>query len=164
LSTNSLSSDAELKICISATPVGKDDKSRYYSLDLRETSGAQKVHPDFLDLYMTPISKTECSIDALFISSAHTTFLFQMMVSRRHPINFRGLDEVVRNLLAKAQKDIHFVFIIPAQGSLGEQFKGIQSTQSIDIPQNADKDKVAKFKGFPQYVCWLDIDAAGFPK
>jgi hypothetical protein len=121
--------DANLQVCIPVTPDGKNEKSRYYSLAIRETSGSQKVHPDFLDLYLTPISKTECSIDALFISPAYTRFLFQMTVSYQDPINFRGLDEVVRNLLATAQKDICFVFIIPARGPSGEVFRGIRSTQ-----------------------------------
>lgn len=161
LSMTSLSSGTKLQVCIPVTSVQKTEKSHHYSLAIRETSGSQKVHPDFLNLYLTPISKTERSIDALFISPAYITFLFQMTVSRHHPINFRGLDEVIRNLPAKAQKDIRFVFIIPARGSLGEEFEGIQSTQSIDTPHNADRDKVERFKGFPQYVCRLDIDAAG---
>jgi hypothetical protein len=157
-----LSSGRNLKVSIPVTAVGKNEKSRYYSLAIREKSGSQHVHADFLDLYMTPISKTEGSIDALFISSSYITFLFQMTVSGRHPINFRGLDKVVNNLPAKAQKDIRIVFIIPAQGPSGEEFQGIQSTQSIATPQHADTDKVNKFKGFVQYVCRLDIDAAGF--
>jgi hypothetical protein len=160
LNMTSLSSGTNLQVDIPVTPDGKDEKSRYYSLAIRETSGSQKVHPDFLDLYLTPILKTERSIDALFISSAYTTYLFQMTVSRSHPINFRVLDYVVSNLPAKAQKDIRFVFITPDQGPWGEE-PGIQSTQSIETPLNADKDKVKKFKGFPQYVCRLDIDAAG---
>jgi len=60
--------------------VGKNKKSCYYSLAILEKSGSQKVHADFLDLYMTPISKTEPCINALFISLAYTTLLFQMTV------------------------------------------------------------------------------------
>jgi len=105
-------SDSKTEVSMSVPRVGKNEKSRYYSLAIREKSGLQKVHADFLDLYMTPISKTEPSIDALFISSAYTTLLFQMTVSDRHPISFRGLDKVVvSNLPAKARKDI--VFVIP---------------------------------------------------
>ena len=162
LDMTSLSSGTNLQVCMPVTPDGKNEKSHYYSLAIRETSGSQMVHPDFLDLYLTPISKTERSIDTLFISPAYTTFLFQMTVSHQHPINFRGLDEVVRNLPATAQKDIRFVFIIPARGLSGEEFQGIRSTQRIDTPQKADKDKVEMFKGFPQYICRLDIDAAGY--
>jgi hypothetical protein len=146
-------------ISIPAMPVGKHEKSLYHSLAVREKSGCQNVHPDFLNLYMTPISKTERSIDALIISPKYTTYLFQMTVGLRHPINFRGLDEIVRNLPAKAQKDIRFVFIIPARGPLGEEFRGIQSAQGIDFPQKADEVKVKMFEGFPQYVCQLDVDA-----
>jgi hypothetical protein len=135
-------------------------KNRYYSLDIREKSGSHDVHPDFLDLYMTPISKNEPSIDALFISSTQkATFLFQMTVSRSHPVKFRGLDKVFNNLPANARKKIYIVFVIPAKGSLGEEFQGIQSHQSIDAPQNADAGRVSLFEGFPQYVCKLDIDA-----
>jgi len=126
LSMTSLSSGTKLQVCLPVTPVGMDEKSCYYSLAIQEISGSQWVHSDFLDLYLTLISKTEGSIDALFISPAYTTYLFQMTVSRRHPINFRGLDEVVRKLPAKAQKYIHFVFIIPARGPLGEEFGGIR--------------------------------------
>jgi hypothetical protein len=61
---------------MSVPRVGKNEKSRYYSLAIREELGSQKVHADCLNLYMTPISKSEPSIDALFISSAYTTFLF----------------------------------------------------------------------------------------
>ncbi|KAF8220128.1 hypothetical protein L208DRAFT_1382747 [Tricholoma matsutake] len=83
-----LSSGKNLEVSIPVTAVGKNEKSRYYSLAIRKKSGSQDVHADFLDLYMTLISKTEGSIDALFISSAYITFLFQMMVSSHHPINF----------------------------------------------------------------------------
>jgi hypothetical protein len=54
------------------------------------------------------------------------------------------------------------VFIIPIQGVAGEVFWGIQETQSIATPQGVDKAKVKEFESFLQYVCWLDIDAAGF--
>ena len=152
-------SDSKTEVCMSVPRVGKNEKSRYYSLAIREKSGSQKVHADFLDLYMTPISKTEPSIDALFISSAYTTLLFQMTVSDRHPISFRGLDKVVSNLPAKARKDIRIVFVIPARDASGKTFQGIQSTQHIDTPQLADYAKVEEFTGFSQYVCRLDIDA-----
>lgn len=93
----------------------------------------------------------------------HTlTFLFQMTVSKHHPISFQGLDKVVSNLPAKTQKDIRFMFIIPTRGVLGEVLQGIRSTQSIVTPQHVDKAKVEKFEGFPQYVCMVDIDTAGF--
>jgi hypothetical protein len=155
-------SDLTTKVHIAVPHVGKNEKSRYYSLAIREKSGSQKVHADSLDLYMTPISKNEPSIDALFISSAYTTLLFQMTVSAHHPVNFRGLDKVVNNLPAKARKDIRIVFVIPARGASGEVFRGIQSTQCIDAPQLADSAKVKTFTGFPQYVCRLDTDAEGF--
>jgi len=122
-------------------------------LDIQEKLGSQKVHADFLDLYMTPVSKTEPSIDALFISSAYTTLLYQMMVFPNHHINFQGLNKVVNNLLAKAQKGICIVFIIPTQGPWKEEFQGIQSTQTIDIPQHANPDKVKKLEGLLQYIC-----------
>ena len=162
LNMTSLSSGTKLQVCLPATPVEKNEQSRYYCLAIREAPGSQKVHPDFLDLYLTPMSKTERSIDALFISSEYTTFLFQMTVSRWHPINFRRLDKAIRYLPAKAQKDIHFVFIIPTRGTSGEDFRGIRSTQSIDTPHNANEDQIERFKGFPQYVCPVDIDAARF--
>src|SRR6266481_2784858 len=55
---------------------------------------------------MTPLIKTEPSIDALFISSGYTTYLFQMTVSDHHSIEFQGLDAVVSKLPARAGKDI----------------------------------------------------------
>jgi hypothetical protein len=137
------------------------DKSRYFSLAIREESGSQNVHPNFLDLYMTPTSKNEPSIDALFISNEYITFLFQMTVSNHHPVKFQGLDRVVSQLPARAQKEIRIVFITPTKPrvALGREFRGIQSTQAIAIPQGAaDPGKVAKFNLFPQYVCQLDID------
>jgi hypothetical protein len=157
-------SDLKTKVRMSVPRVGKNENSCYYSLAIREEPGSQKVHADFLNLYMTPVSKTEPSIDALFISSAYTTFLFQMTVSDRHSISFRGLDKVVSNLPAKARKNICIVFVIPARDALGKKFRGIRSTQCIDTPQLAAKDKVKfeEFKGFSQYVCPLDIDAKGF--
>jgi len=157
-------SDSKTKVRMSVPRVGKNENSRYYSLAIREEPGSQKVHADFLNLYMTPISKTEPSIDALFISSAYTTFLFQMTVSDRHSISFRGLNKVVSNLPAKARKNICIVFVIPARDASGKKFRGIRSTQCIDTPQLVAKDKVKfeEFKGFSQYVCPLDIDAEGF--
>ncbi|KIM82692.1 hypothetical protein PILCRDRAFT_88384 [Piloderma croceum F 1598] len=104
---------------------------------------------NFLGLYMVPIAESEPSIDALFISSAYTTLLFQMTVSDRHPVSFQGVDKIVNNLPAKARKDICIVFVIPARGSSGEAFRGIQSIQPIDTPQLADNSKVKEFTGFP---------------
>ncbi|KAF8807200.1 hypothetical protein BYT27DRAFT_6558586 [Phlegmacium glaucopus] len=147
---------------VSIPPVEKNGKSRYYSLSIWEKSGSPNVHPDFLDLYMTPISKIKPSIDALFISSKYITYLFQMTVSSHHPLNFRGLDTVFNQLPAKAQKDVRFVFIIPAKGPSGEDHQGIQTVQKIDTPQNADVQKVKKFKGLPQYVCRLDMNKIGW--
>jgi hypothetical protein len=162
LTMASLSSDSKMAVGILIPAVGDNAKSRYYVLNIWKESGSQQVHADFLDLYMTPMSKSEPSINALFISPTYTTFLFQMTVSEHHPISFIGLDKVVINLPAKAQKDIQFVFIIPARGASGQLFQGIRSTQSIVAPQGGDEAKVEKFEGFPQYVCRVDIDAAGF--
>jgi hypothetical protein len=156
-----LSSDSKTEDSIPVPTVGDNEKSRYFFLDIREKSGSQKVHKDCLGLYMTPISKSEASIDALFISQAYTTYLFQMTVSKHHPIKFQGLDTVVSKLPAKAQKDIRFVFVIPARGVSGEAYQGIESTQSIAAPQGANMAKCEQFQRFPQYVCQLDIDAAG---
>ncbi|KIL54248.1 hypothetical protein M378DRAFT_19091 [Amanita muscaria Koide BX008] len=83
-----LPSGTILDVSIPGIPVEKNEKSRYYSLSIREKSGSRNIHPDFLDLYMTPKSKIEPSIDALFISSKYITYLFQMTVSPHHPINF----------------------------------------------------------------------------
>jgi len=157
-----LSSDSKTAVDVPIPAVMDNPKSRYYVLNIRKESGSQQVHADFLDLYMTPMSRSEPSIDALFISPTYTTFLFQMTVSEQHPISFQGLDKVVSNLPAKAKKDIRFVFVIPARGVSGEVFQGIRSTQSIVAPQGADDAKVEEFEGYPQYVCRVDIDAAGF--
>ncbi len=82
-----------------------------------------------------------------------------MTVSQHHPINFRGLDKVFKNLPAGARKQIYFVFVIPAFGRSGEEFQGIRSRQSIEAPQKADSDRVKQFERIPQYVCKLDISA-----
>jgi len=153
-----LRSGTTLDVSIPSIPVEKNEKSRYYSLSIRERSGSQKVHPDFLDIYMTPKSKIEPSIDALFISSKYITYLFQMTVSPHHPINFRGLDTVFKQLPAAAQQDVRFVFIIPAKGPSGEEYEGIRTVQSIDVPQKADENRVKKYKQLPQYVCRLEMN------
>lgn len=153
-----LASGTKLDVDIPGTPVAKNEKSRYYSLSIREKLGFQNVHADFLNLYMTPIITSEPSVDALFISSEYVTFLFQITVSDCHPINFRGLDTVINKLPAKAQKDIRIVFVTPAQGPSGEEYWGIQGVQSIDAPHNADADKFKQFEGIPQYVWRLDMN------
>ena len=127
-----LPSGETLNVEIPCIPVGKNEKSRYYSLSIREKPGSRQVHPDFLDLYMTPKSKSEPSIDALFISSENVTYLFQMTVSSSHPINFQGFDAVFKQLPAAAQRDVRFVFIVPAKGSRRGQYQGIRTVQSID--------------------------------
>ena len=88
LSMTCLSSGVKLEADIPGTPAEKNEKSRYYSLAIWEKPGSQNVHEDYLNLYMTPILKNEPSIDALFISPAYTTLLFQITVSHNHPINF----------------------------------------------------------------------------
>jgi hypothetical protein len=153
-----LPSGMTLDVSIPGIPIEKNEKSRHYSLSIQEKSGSRNVHPDFLDLYMTPTSKIAPSIDALFISSKNITYLFQMTVSHHHPINFRGLDMVFKQLPATARKDVRFVFIIPAKGPDGKAYEGIRTVQSIDIPQNPNADRVKQFKQLPQYVCRLDIN------
>jgi hypothetical protein len=148
------------KVDVTIPTVGNNEKSHYYSLDIRESPGSQNVHPDFLGLYMTPVIKTEPSIHSLFISSGYTTYLFQMTASDRHSIEFRGLNSVVSKLPARAGKDIRIVFITPARDVSGGAFQGIQSTQPIDSPQGADSAKVERFEKFPQFVCRLDLDIA----
>ncbi len=163
LSMTPLPSGTKLDVYIPGTPVTvAKEKSRYYSLSIREKPRSQNVHADFLNLYMTPISKSQPSVDAVFISPEYITFLFQMTVSPHHPIDFRGLDTVINKLPAKAQKDIRIVFITPAQVPLGEEFKGIQTVQSIVHPHNADTEKIKKFEGLPQYVCQLDTNTIGW--
>ena len=151
-----------LGVSIPGIAVEKNEKSRYYSLSVREKQGSQNVHPDFLDLYMTPKSKTKTSIDALFISSEYITYLFQMTVSRRHSISFQGLDAVFDKLPARAQQDVRFIFIIPAKGPLGEEYEGIRKVQRIDTPQSADAERVKKYERLPQYVCRLDMKKIGW--
>ena len=157
LAITPLPSGTTLDVSISGIPVEKNEKSRYHSLSIWEKSGSQNVHPSFLDLYMTPKSKIEPSIDALFISSKNITYLFQMTVCPRHPINFRGLDTVFNQLPAKAQEDVRIVFIIPANGPSREEYEGIRTVQNIDHPWDANVDRVKKFKQLPQYVCQLDM-------
>jgi hypothetical protein len=154
--------DMGQKADVTIPAVGNNEKSRYFSLDIRESPGSQHVHQNSLDLYMTPVIKTEASIDALFISSRYTTYLFQMTVSDHHSIKFRGLDAVVSKLPARARKDICIVFITPARDAWGGAFQGIRSTQPIDSPQGADDAKVEQFEKFPQFVCRLDLDVASF--
>jgi hypothetical protein len=154
--------DMGQKVDVTIPAVGNNEKSRYFSLDIRESPGSQHVHQNSLDLYMTPVIKTEASIDALFISSRYTTYLFQMTVSDHHSIKFRGLDAVVSKLPARARKDICIVFITPARDAWGGAFQGIRSTQPIDSPQGADDAKVEQFEKFPQFVCRLDLDVASF--
>jgi len=151
-----------LDVSIPSIPVERSEKSRYYSLPIREKQGSQNFHPDFLDLYMTPKSRTEPSIDALFISSNYITYLFQMTVSSRHPINFRGLATVFDKLPARAQQDVRIVFIIPAKGPSGEEYKGIQTVQRIDTPQNANAERVKRYEALSQYVCRLDMNKMGW--
>jgi hypothetical protein len=154
--------DMGKKVDMTIPAVGNNEKSRYYSLDIQESPDSQNVHPDFLGLYTTPVIKTEPSIDALFISSGYTIYLFQMTVSDSHSIKFRGLDAVLSKLPARAGKDIRIVFITPARDASGRAFQGIRSTQPINSPQGADPAKVERFENFSQFVCRLDFDIALF--
>jgi hypothetical protein len=154
--------DKGKKVDMTIPTVGYNEKSHYYSLDIRASEGSQNVHPDFLGLYMTPVIKTEPSIDGLFISSVYTTYLFQMTVSDHHSIKFRGLDVVVDKLPARARKDIRIVFITPARDASGGAFQGIRSIQPVDSPQGTDAAKVQQFEKIPQFVCRLDLDLALF--
>ena len=75
----------------------------------------------------------------------------------KHPIKFQGLDMVFKYHQAKAQKNVHFMFIVPDKGPSGEDYKGIRIVQINDTPHNADVKGVKKFKQLPQYVCLLDL-------
>ena len=89
LTMTPLSSGSKSEACIPVPPVGRSEKSHYYSLAIWGLLCSQKVHRDFPGLYMTRIAKNEAVIDALFISLIYTTLLlFQMTVSGHHSINF----------------------------------------------------------------------------
>jgi hypothetical protein len=128
----------------------------------RKSLVRKKVHADFLNLCMTPISKTEPSIDALFISSAYTTtLLVQMTVSDCILSVFEASTRLSSVTFQQKRGEISRLLYRP-ETHRGRRSEGIQSTQRIDTPQLADKVKVEDFTGFSQYVCRLDIDAEGF--
>jgi hypothetical protein len=62
-----LAPDATAMFSITLPCVVDNDRNRYYSMAIHAAAGSPEVHPYFLYLYMTPIMKTEPSIDALFI-------------------------------------------------------------------------------------------------
>lgn len=74
LTTTTLCSGSKSQVCISVPRVGKNEKSRYYYLAIREASCSQKAHKDFLGLYMTPIAKTEPSMHCSSSSSQRTLY------------------------------------------------------------------------------------------
>ncbi|KAI0296510.1 hypothetical protein B0F90DRAFT_1745842 [Multifurca ochricompacta] len=162
LTMTPLPSGTTLDVLIPSIPADKNEISRFYSLSLQTRSGSRNVHPDYINLYMTPKSKIEASLDSLFISSTYVTYLFQVTVSRCHPISFHGLNTVFNKLPARARKEVRFVFIIPAKGPSGEDYEGIQTVQNIEAARNADADTVKRFKQLPQYVCRLDMNKIGW--
>ncbi|KIM71660.1 hypothetical protein PILCRDRAFT_93764 [Piloderma croceum F 1598] len=64
------------KVYMTIPAVRNTEKSHYYSLDIWENPGSQNVHPDFLNLYMTPVIKQSLpSMDCLFHpGTPHTSF------------------------------------------------------------------------------------------
>lgn len=163
-----------LSVDVEGVPEKKIAMSYYYSLDVRMEKGSHDVAKDFLHLYLVPIWKNNASFDALYITK-EATFLFQMTVTKNHPISYHGLSNLYDSLPAKARKFI-FVFIIPEQGLDGSApYKGIESIQSIDYSKVNEKDmnnarmakdyrnKQTTFNNMMQYVCRVPVKNWWFP-
>jgi len=99
-----------------------------------------------VDTYIIPAAKNFACIDALCIDAhCNTTYLFQMTVSKVHPIPLHNLN----NLLNFLGEDIKLFFVVPTD--IFSQF-GLQK-----YTVNKKKAKGLPLKSIEQYVLCIDL-------
>jgi len=125
----------------------------FYTLSVRAAHGSQKVHAIYFNQYLLPMSKTQESLDAVVITE-HFTALLQMTVSARHDIKLNGILDLLKDLPAKARKNLRIVFMVPSDDKGTQSFK----CQAITYPQGASEKDIALVTRIPQYVYRLPLN------
>ena len=93
----------------------RESNGYFHSLSARAEPGFRKVGDEFLNEYLVPLSSTQETIDAVYISGDVTVF-FQMTISPSHNLN-QGITELTDELPAAAKKKICIVFVVPDHAS-----------------------------------------------
>lgn len=125
----------------------------FRTLDVRAGPNSRAVHQKYLNRYLIPISKTQESVDAVWISKTMTVF-FQMTVKRYHGTKLRGVIEALNQLPAHARTNICIVFVVP-KNDIG--VKGFQS-QKILAPVGTPQELHDVVAVMPQYMYEFDVN------
>ncbi len=123
----------------------RESSGYFHTLSARAEPGFRKLGDEFLNEYLFPLSSTQETIDAVYISGDVTVF-FQMTVSPSHNLNLKGITELTDELPAAAKKRIFIVFVVRSC----KPYK----RQKIVVPLGVDRDVVETLVGV-QAICIL---------
>ena len=130
----------------------RESSGYFHTLSVRARPGPRKVGDKFLNHYLVPLSSTQETVDAVYISDDVTVF-FQMTVSPSHNLNLEGITELTNELPAAAKKRICIVFIVPDHEITVKNYQ----RQTIVCPIEVDQDAVETVVGYKQYVYYFPM-------
>jgi hypothetical protein len=142
------------RIFIDILKVDKEADGYFYTLSVRAKKGSRDVHAKYLNQYLIPVSKTQESVDAVWMSNECTAFL-QMTVSPQHAVKLLEITTLTNELPFNATQNVCIVFVVPKGDKSTLDFK----PQSIVYPVGTLDDVVKKVLGYPQYVFYFDLDS-----
>jgi len=125
----------------------------FHKLSVRAEPGSRNVGDRFLNQYLIPLSSTAEAIDATCIFK-DVTVLFQIAVSPSHPLNLKGITELIDELPHNAKKRICTVFIVPDHDTTCRPYKRQEITIPLGVPKSVSDPVVA----YNQYIYYFPMD------
>jgi len=141
-------------LSIDILKVDEEADGYFYTLSVRAKSRSRDVHAQYLRRYLIPVSKTQESVDAVWLS-VHSTAFLQITVSPDHPLKLLGITALTDELPANVKKNIYIVYVVPYGDKSTEHFK----QQKIISPAGMDSNIVKEVEKYPQYVYYLDLNS-----
>lgn len=81
----------------------------FHTLAASARKSSRAVHHKYLHRYLIPISKTQESVDAVWIS----TVIFKMTVNGNHGAKLHGITELLKELPSDTRENVCIVFVVP---------------------------------------------------
>lgn len=125
----------------------------FHKLSVRAEPGSRNVGDRFLNQYLIPLSSTAEAIDATCIFK-DVTVLFQIAVSPSHPLNLKGITELIDELPHNAKKRICTVFIVPDHDTTCRPYKRQEITIPLGVPKSVSDPVVA----YNQYIYYFPMN------
>jgi len=141
------------RLCVKIKKTNLEAGGYFHKLSVRAEPGFRNVGDRFLNQYLIPLSSTAETIDAVCILK-DVTVLFQITVSTSHPLNLKGITELIDELPYNAKKRICIVFIVPDHVTTCRPYK----RQNIDVPLGVPTSVSNPVVAYNQYVYYFPMD------